>query len=59
MHYIKCLIYLLFIYIVKHSYVATELEHDDEKFSILYKDFKFFRKVMHSTIYLDSVFLKT
>ena len=40
---------------MKHSYVASELEHDDEEVSILYKGFTFFRKAMHSTIYLHNV----
>ena len=30
--------------IAKYSYAASELEHDDEKVSFLYKGFEFLRK---------------
>ena len=33
------------------------MEHDDEKVSIMYKGFKFFREMMDSSVYLDNVFL--
>ena len=41
---------------MKCSLVASELKHDNEKVSILYKGFKFFKKAIYHTVYLDNVF---
>ena len=37
--------------------MASQLEHNDEKVSIMNKYFKFFKKMMDSTVYLDNVLL--
>ena len=38
--------------------MASQLEHNNEKVSVIHKCFKFFREMTHSTVNLDNVLLQ-